>query len=128
MGLRTLQQDHRARDERGLAVVDDERLLLAALEAGCAVELLLEDAGRIDDPAPWRPLLGDARPVPAVRDVLRKLGQTGRMPRSVAAVRLHAVPDEPAPAGGLALTGVSVAGNVGGILRTAAAFRLPAVS
>ncbi|MGE4426290.1 MAG: hypothetical protein AB7G37_07555, partial [Solirubrobacteraceae bacterium] len=65
---------------------------------------------------------------PAVRDELRTLGQPGRKPRIVAAERLHAVPDEPAPAGGLALTGVSVAGNVGGILRTAAAFRLPAVS
>lgn len=126
--LRELQHDHRLRDERGLAVVDDESLLIAALDAGCRIELLLEDDGRLDDPAPWRSLVDDAVVVPAVGDALRALSATGRRPRIVAAVRRHDDPVAPAPGGGLALLGVSDSGNVGGILRTAAAFRLPAVA
>ncbi|WP_320671281.1 TrmH family RNA methyltransferase [Patulibacter defluvii] len=128
MDLRELQHDHRLRDERGLAVVDDEALLLAALEAGCTIELLLEDAARREDPAPWRQLVDPAVAIPAAGDALRELSATGRRPRAVAAVRRPPVPPGPAPGGGLALLGVSDSGNVGGILRTAAAFRLPAVT
>lgn len=126
--LRELQRDHRVRDVRGLAVIEDEPLLLAALEAGCGIELLLEDERRRDDPAPWRGLLAGATPVLAGQDALRALSTTGRLPRVVAAVRRHADVVGPAPGGGLALVGVSDAGNVGGILRSAAAFRLPAVT
>lgn len=128
VGLRDLQRDHRARDARGLVVVEDESLLLVALEAGCTVELLLEDERRLDDPAPWRSRLGGETPVPASQDALRALSTSGRLPRVVAAVRRHTEVAVGGADGGLALVGVSDAGNVGGILRTAAAFALPAVT
>lgn len=95
--LRELQRDHRVRDVRGLAVIEDEPLLLAALEAGCGIELLLEDERRRDDPAPWRGLLAGATPVLAGQDALRALSTTGRLPRVVAAVRRHADVVGPAP-------------------------------
>ncbi|MDX8153590.1 TrmH family RNA methyltransferase [Patulibacter brassicae] len=124
--LRALQRDAASRDAAGLAVVDDEALLLAALDAGCAVELALADADAVDAPvAGWRAAL-PAPPVPASSDALRALGALGRRPRVVAAVRRP--PATPEPAAGLALAGVRDAGNVGAIVRTAAALRLPAVT
>ncbi len=123
--LRALQRHAAARDAEHLAVVDDEALLLGALDAGCAVELVLEDAGAATAPAAWRAAL-PVPPVPATQDALRALSALGRRPRVVAAIRRP--PRAPGPAAGLALAGVRDAGNLGAIVRTAAALRLPAVT
>jgi len=127
VALRELQRDRGRRDSEGLAVVDQEALLLAALEAGCAVASIVEAADRRGEPAPWRALLGGAAPIPAGGDALRALAALGRLPRVVAAVRRHPEPVG-AASGGLALAGVADAGNVGTIVRTAAAFGLPSVT
>ena len=104
-----LLRDETTRREEGAFVVDDGDLLAAAREEGIEVEWVLE-----------------ARE--AAPDALRALAFAGQPPEVVAVCRTPGPPDGPLPARSLVLSRVADAGNVGSIVRTAAAFGLPRVA
>jgi TrmH family RNA methyltransferase len=108
-----LLRDEAARREEGAFVVDDEQLLREALAAGVEVEYVLGD---------W-----DGA-VPAAPDALRALAALGQPPRVVAICRIPPSPPGDPPPRSLVLVRVGDAGNVGSIVRTAAAFGLERVS
>lgn len=104
-----LLRDERARREEGAFVVDDPELLAAARAEGIEVEWVLEAR--------------DASP-----DALRALALAGQPPEVVAVCRRPPAPNGPLSPRSLVLARVSDAGNVGSIVRTAAAFGLPRVA
>lgn len=106
-----------ARREQGLFVVEGEDLVAAAIAAGAAFEDLLvrEDA--------VAPAVGVA-PLVVQGDVLDAASGRGSGARVIAVVRADSLPRPPAVLAGvgLVLCGVGDPGNVGTLLRTAAAF------
>jgi RNA methyltransferase, TrmH family len=104
-----LLRDERARREEGAFVVDDAALLREAVAEGIEVEWAL-----------------DARA--ASPDALRALAFAGQPPEVVAICRRPDAPSGPLPPRSLVLARVTGAGNVGSIVRTAAAFGLPRVA
>jgi TrmH family RNA methyltransferase len=110
-----------------VVVLDGDELLAEALAAGLTVDLVLEDPARAAEPAPWRGALR-APAVAAGPDALRALGALGQPPRVVAICRRPGPPPPGAlPPGAVVLCGVGDAGNVGSIVRTAAALGAPRV-
>ena len=104
-----LLRDARARRAEGAFVVDHEELLAAARAAGLVVESVL-------------------RAEEASADAMRALAAVGQPPDVVAIVRTPPAPPGDLPPGSLVLAGVTGAGNVGSILRTAAALGVPRVA
>ena len=97
------------RSDEHAFVIDDAELLGAAAEAGIEVEWMLR-GDRIAD---------DAR---------RALSFAGQAPEVVAVCRKPPPPPAPLPPRSLVLARVADAGNVGSIVRTAAAFGIRRVS
>jgi TrmH family RNA methyltransferase len=108
-----LLRDERARREERAFVIDDAELLREAARAGIEVEYVL-GAWPGADPA------GD--------DALRSLAALGQPPEVVAVCRMPAPPPTDLPPRSLVLARVANAGNVGSIVRTAAAFGAPRVA
>jgi len=104
---RLLRDEAYRREERAF-VVDGEDLLREALAAGLRPETVFEAAT-------------------SSPDAMRALSAVGEVPQVVA---VFATPDSPTdlPPSSLLLVGVMDGGNVGSIVRTAAAFRLPRVA
>jgi RNA methyltransferase, TrmH family len=102
-----LLRDEEARREEGAFVVDDPGLLRAAIDEGIEVEWVLGE---------WP----GAEPV--AEDALRALAAVGQPPEVVAICRTPPRPSGPLPPRSLVLARVADAGNVGSIVRTAAAF------
>ena len=118
-----LLRDADARRAEGAFVLDSDGLLAEALAAGIAVEIVFEA-----EPPRWRDRLpADVDHVTAAPDALRALASLGQAPRVAAICRIPAAPAGPLPAGALVLSRVAGAGNVGSIVRTAAALGLPRV-
>ena len=112
-----LLRDEAARREKRAFVVDREDLVREALDAGLRpTAVFVADGHAFGDDA-----------VVASPDALRALAAVGEAPRVVA---VFATPPPPPdlPAGSLVLARVADAGNVGSIVRTAAAFGLPRVA
>jgi TrmH family RNA methyltransferase len=110
----------RAPGTGGLVALDGPELVEAALAEGLAVEELLAA-----DPGAWAGRAGGAPVAAAGPDALRALGALGQPATVVAVVRLPAPPPAGLPAGAVVLAGVGDAGNVGSILRSAAALGAP---
>ena len=91
--------------------IDGEELLAEARAAGIEVEYVLGKGGE-----------------PAAPDALRALAVLGQAPVVVAVCRRPPEPAGPSPPRSLVLARVGDAGNVGSIVRTAAAFELPRVT
>ncbi len=104
-----LLRDAGARREEGAFVVDDRELLREARAAGVEVE--------------WVLAAEDASP-----DALRALAFAGQPPAVIAVCRTPQAPAGPLPSRSLVLAGVEDPGNVGSIVRSAAAFGLPRVA
>jgi RNA methyltransferase, TrmH family len=118
-----LLRDDGARRDEGAFVVDGDELLAEALAAGVTVEVVFEA-----EPARWRSQLpAGVEHVAASPDALRALASVGQPPRVAAVCRVPDAPSGPVPPGALVLAGVTDAGNVGSIARTAAALGLPRV-
>ncbi|HEU4976447.1 MAG TPA: TrmH family RNA methyltransferase [Baekduia sp.] len=124
-----LLRDPAACRAAGAVAVDGDDVLDEALAAGLEPELVLEDPGRAAEPAPWRArLAGRVAPAHAGPDALRALAALGQPPRVVAVLRLPtAPPPAPLPGGAVVLCELGDAGNVGSIVRTAAALGVPRV-
>ena len=107
-----------ARREAGVFAIEGEDLVDAALRAGCVFEDLLV---REETPSPQ-----GAGLTPAVvqGDVLDSVSALGSGSRQIGVVRIDSLPQAPAQLTGLglALCGVGDPGNVGTLLRSAAAF------
>ena len=97
--------------EGGAFAIDGEELVAEARAAGIEVEYVLGEGG-----------------VPASADALRALGVLGQAPKVVAVCRTPPEPAGPIPPRSLVLARVGDAGNVGSIIRTAAALELPRVT
>jgi RNA methyltransferase, TrmH family len=108
-----LLRDEGARREEGAFVVDGPELLREAIDAGIEVEWVLGD---------WP---GGAEASP---DALRALAALGQPPDVVAVCRIPPAPPDDLPPRSLVLARVAGAGNVGSIVRTAAAFGVPRVA
>ncbi|HEV2813295.1 MAG TPA: TrmH family RNA methyltransferase, partial [Solirubrobacteraceae bacterium] len=106
-----LLRDEEARREEGAFVVDGADLLREAVARGIEVEWVIGDGG-----------------VPASPDALRALAAVGQPPSVVAVCRIPEAPPADLPPRSLVLSGVTGAGNVGSIVRTAAAFGVPRVA
>jgi RNA methyltransferase, TrmH family len=104
-----LLRDADARWEEGAFVVDEPALLRAAIDEGIEVEWALE----AEHIAP---------------DALRALAFAGQPPAVVAVCRLPPAPPPGLPPRSLVLARVADEGNVGSIVRSAAAFGLPRVA
>ncbi len=104
-----LLRDEAARRAERAFVVDDDELLREAVAAGVEVEWVL-------------------RAEEASHDVMRALAAVGQPPRVVAVCRMPEAPAEELPPRSLVLARVTDGGNVGSIVRTAAAFELPRVA
>jgi TrmH family RNA methyltransferase len=107
-----LLRDEAARAEERAFVIDDPDLLHMAVAAGVEIEFVLGE---------W-PGAAEASP-----DALRALAALGQPPRIVAVCRVPPPAPPDLPPRSLVLARVASAGNVGSIIRTAAAFRLPRV-
>ena len=125
---RLLREEDARREERAF-VVDGEELLAEAIAARVEVETLLVDAERVGGGEALA--LGGrtgADLVVAAPDAMRSVAAVGQSPRIVAVCRMPPEPPRDLPARSLVLARVSDAGNVGSIVRTAAALRLPRVT
>lgn len=120
-----LRDGERRRAARAV-ILDGPALVDEALGLGVVLRWALGDA----DEALRDRLEAVGVPVaPAAPDALRALGALGQPARLVALAALPAVPPEgPLPPGSLVLAGVRDEGNLGSIVRTALAFRRPAVA
>lgn len=118
--LRRVRELARASERRdqGLFLVEGEDLVAAALASSCVVEDLLVREGAAA-PAGYR-----GAPLVVQGDVLDAASGRGSGSRVLAVVRTDSLPAAPAALTGvgLALCGVGDPGNVGTLLRTAAAF------
>ncbi len=118
-----LLRDPALRERERAVLLDGPALVRTALEEGAELRWVLGDPGELALPAgvPVAPARGDA---------LVALAALGQPPAVVAECALPAPPDpaDAPPPRSLVLAGVHDAGNVGGILRTAAAFGLPRVA
>jgi TrmH family RNA methyltransferase len=124
-----LLRDGEARRAEGAVAVAGDDLLTEALLAGVEVDAVLEDPAHASEPARWRSLLGDGVvPTPAGADALRALAALGAPPRVLAICRLHEPPAvPPVPDAAVVLCEVGDEGDVGSIIRTAAALNIPRV-
>ncbi|HEX2085663.1 MAG TPA: RNA methyltransferase [Solirubrobacteraceae bacterium] len=104
-----LLRDEDARREEGAFVVDDAELLRAAVAEGVEVEWAL-------------------RAEEIAEDALRALAFAGQAPDVVAVCRIPRRPSGPLPPRSLLLARVTDEGNIGSIVRTAAAFGLSRVA
>jgi TrmH family RNA methyltransferase len=105
---RLLRDEDARRAERAF-VVDGEQLLAEARAAGVGVEWVLYAHEMAED-------------------ALRAVAFAGQPPAVIAVCRMPPPPDGPLPPRSLVLARVADAGNVGSIVRTAAAFGLPRVA
>jgi TrmH family RNA methyltransferase len=107
-----------ARREAGAFVIEGEDLVEAALRAGCSFEdLLVRDETPSPQGAGFTPLV--------VRgDILDSFSSLGSGTRQIGVVKTASLPQAPSQLTGLgvALCGVGDPGNVGTLLRSAAAF------
>ncbi len=127
LGLVRSLESKRTRRERRLVVVEGEDLLNAALDAGLAPVTVLVDAERV---APDDPILRAVGNIPeryaVPTDLMQRVSTMGHSARIIAVVPqptpgdFRTVPMPPAL--GLWLAGVGDPGNVGTLVRTAAAF------
>lgn len=125
--VRRLQR-RRTRDQEGAFVVEGEDVVLAGLETGAAARVLLVDAERVPD---LDPSLVPCPVVPVDPSLLADVSTMAHPPRVIGifeqpAVRDLAVAlDQRASSGAsgpwIALDGLADPGNVGTVLRTAAA-------
>ncbi|HEX8122907.1 MAG TPA: TrmH family RNA methyltransferase [Solirubrobacteraceae bacterium] len=117
-----LLRDADARREEGAFVVDEPALLEEALDAGIDVEWVLgewDGGGRAG---------GAPEVAAASADALRAVAAVGQPPSVVAICRIPPAPPPALPPRSLVLAHVADDGNVGSIVRTAAAFGLPRVA
>jgi TrmH family RNA methyltransferase len=106
-------------------VLDGDDLLAEALAAGVAVDAVFERAGA----ERWAGRLpARTEHIAASDDALRALAALGQPPRVAAVCRVPEPPPDDLPPRSLVLAGVADAGNVGSIVRTARALRLPRVA
>lgn len=104
-------------------MLDGDDLLAEALAGGITIEAVFEA-----EPTRWADgLPAGAEHVPSAPDALRALAALGQLPRVAAICRVPDAPAGPLPARALVLSRVADAGNVGSIVRTAAALGLPRV-
>lgn len=127
IGLVRSLEAKRVRRDRRLVVVEGEDLLDAALAAGLHPVTLLVDAERVpaDDPRlVATSALAERYAVPT--DLMKRVSSMGHAPRMIAVLPqpepgdFRTVPMPPSL--GMWLTGVGDPGNVGTLVRTAAAF------
>jgi TrmH family RNA methyltransferase len=117
-----LLRDGEFRAAEGAFVADGPDLVAEAIAAGIAIETVFDADGS------WRDRVPEgAEHVVAAPDALRALAALGQPPRVAAVCRVPPAPAGPLPARSLVLCGVADAGNVGSLLRTAAALGLPRV-
>jgi len=116
-----LLRDAAAREREDAVVLDGAALIRTALALGAVPEWVLGDPGGLALP-PEVPVAA-ARP-----DALRALAALGQPPAVVALVRRPPPPPPGLPPRALVLAGVADPGNVGGIIRTAAALGVPRVA
>jgi TrmH family RNA methyltransferase len=101
-----------------LVALDGPELIDQAIAEGLVLRYVLAE-----DPEAWEHV---GAPVAlAGKDALRALGALGQPAQVVAIARLPEPPEPALPPGSLVLAGVAGAGNLGSILRTAAAFGVP---
>ncbi len=107
-----------ARRDAALFVIEGEDLVAAAIQAGCVFADLL-----VRDETPW-PQGAGLTPLVVQGDVLDGISALGSGTRQIGVVRTNSLPQSPATLSGLAvaLCGVGDPGNVGTLLRSAAAF------
>lgn len=114
-----LLRSERARAAEGAFVLDGADLLEEAVRAGVVLETVFA--------APGVAVPDGVAAVEAAPDALRALAALGQAPQVAAIARIPDPPAGPVPPRALVLVGVGDAGNVGSILRTAAALGLPRV-
>ena len=121
--LRSLAQDHRLQRDSGRTVIEGPHLLTACLDHGGVPELLAVSESAVDKPEVAALLARAAASETIVlRDVLFR--EISELATPVGILARIAIPHEPAtfPVGDcLLLDAVQDAGNVGALLRTAAA-------
>ena len=117
-----LLRDERFRAEERAFVVDGEDLVREALAAGLRAEAIFRGGGAAAAAA------AAAIEIAASADVMRALSAVGEVPSVVAVFAEPAAPPLDLPPRSLVLCDVRDAGNVGSIVRTAAALRLPRVT
>ncbi len=127
LGLVRSLESKRTRRERRLVVVEGEDLLNAALDAGLAPVTLLVDAERVPADDPILAAVGNLAERYAVpTEFMKKVSSMGHSPRLIAVLPQPAPGDfrtvPMPPSLGAWLTGVGDPGNVGTLVRTAAAF------
>ncbi|HEV3000349.1 MAG TPA: RNA methyltransferase [Solirubrobacteraceae bacterium] len=129
-----LLRDAGARRDEGAFAVDGAELLREAVAAGIEVEVVLAadpreaEAALGGEPAEGPAPAPGAAIVAAAPDALRALAALGQPPRLVAICRTPPPPPPGVPPRSLVLARVAGAGNVGSIVRTAAALGLPRVA
>jgi TrmH family RNA methyltransferase len=112
-----------ARRDSALFVIEGEDLVAAAIAAGCVfVDLLVRDE------TPW-PQGAGLTPLVVQGDVLEGISALGSGTRQIGVVRTDSLPQAPTTLSGLAvaLCGVGDPGNVGTLMRSAAAFAAEAI-
>jgi TrmH family RNA methyltransferase len=125
--LKALRRLHdvRGRAESGRFAVEGEDLVREALAGGVAVETAFVDAGRPDDVLAAALAGAGADVIEVSPEALAASSTLGHHPRCIAVVENGALPalavDGPAALVGLRLHGVADPGNVGALVRAAAA-------
>ncbi|MFN3594055.1 MAG: TrmH family RNA methyltransferase [Thiobacillaceae bacterium] len=126
--LRDLAEDKRARRQRGETLLDGEHLLQIARTAGAAVLTLIatpevQATGRLDA---WRAIWPQAETILLAKPLLRALAPT-QTPTGIMAVVAIPRPTGRTPRCAVLLEDIQDPGNLGAILRTAAAAGVDAV-
>lgn len=124
-----LLADGDARRAEGAVAVAGDDLLTEALLAGLDLEAVLEDPAHAGERARWRALLPDGVvPAPADPDALRALAADGPAPPVVGICRLREPPAvPPVPEAAVVLCELGDEGDIGSIIRTAAALNIARV-
>ena len=124
-----LLRDARRRRKEGLAVAEGEDLIEAAARAGAEIVEILVDADRPPQGAEWRAATHRTPTIDIAGPALARLSALGHPPRAIAVIRRPEQPPlDEVPPRAVVLHGVADPANVGALLRTAAAFEVPAVA
>lgn len=128
-----LLRDEAFRREEGAFVVDGEDLLREALAASLSPQICFTPhQGTVpfcftgEGTVPTSPFAREGT-VPTSADAMRALSSVGEVPRVVAVFAIPPAPED-LPPSSLVLARVADAGNVGSLVRTAAALGLPRVA